>query len=371
MDVYFLVFFSLVAGTLELQQLDPAVEPVKVYHLVSDASCDSKIVKTDLNGIASNISKDTPNDFYDPSIYCSQYQFNSDFSTAKHCVEQPETCGGEMIIQDSLISKLGEVSEYIKAITPVQSCKELAMKNSSAKTGYHLISLNGTITEVYCNFDLPFGSGPWMRVINVDMSEPGASCPDGLYEYVFPGTTTYPLCDRQHTWGGHCDSVFIPTNGISFTSVAGRVHGWQLGSGGLDGIYDNHIGSPSIDSYYVDGISITYGSPRQHIWTYVGGQGEDDNAWEDCPCNWGSTEMLLSFVGNDYYCESGYPDNDLLWDGKNCEYLEDPCCTNPNLPWFYKELNKNVTEDIEFRMCSSEGWPDESTAVELIEIYVQ
>ena len=33
----------------------------------------------------------------------------------------------------------------------------------------------------------------------------------------------------------------------------------------------NHEGQ-TIDGYYVEGISITYGNPRQHIWTYAVGR---------------------------------------------------------------------------------------------------
>ena len=32
--------------------------------------------------------------------------------------------------------------------------------------------------------------------------------------------------------------------------------------------------SQSIDGIYVDGISISLGSPRKHVWTYAAGPGE-------------------------------------------------------------------------------------------------
>ena len=72
-------------------------------------------------------------------------------------------------------------------------------------------------------------------------------------------------------------------------------------------------------------VSITHGSPRQHIWTFASGlfSGPDSRPDESCPCNPGSPP----FVGNDFSCDSVatadnydinpyrlYPDN-ALWDG--------------------------------------------------------
>ena len=40
-------------------------------------------------------------------------------------------------------------------------------------------------------------------------------------------------------------------------------------------------------SHYVDGVSITYGTPRRHIWTYASGlsdDGNNNNGVYNCPC---------------------------------------------------------------------------------------
>uniref|UniRef100_A0A1X7TFL1 ATP-dependent DNA helicase n=2 Tax=Amphimedon queenslandica TaxID=400682 RepID=A0A1X7TFL1_AMPQE len=84
-----------------------------------------------------------------------------------------------------------------------------------------------------------------------------------------------------------------------------------------------------------------------------------------CPCYVGSTVAKQSFIGDDYYCESGNPDsyyqsgvmypNDPLWDGKQCTSLESPCCTNPNLPWFHKTLPNSTSDFIEMRLCGNES----------------
>ena len=60
----------------------------------------------------------------------------------------------------------------------------------------------------------------------------------------------------------------------------------------------------TIENPYVDGISITHGaSPRVHIWTCAAGLHEYNIERHNCPCNGGPSPP--SFVGSDYYCESG------------------------------------------------------------------
>ena len=126
------------------------------------------------------------------------------------------------------------------------------------------------------------------------------------------------------------------------------------------------------------GVSITYyneNRQRQHIWTYVSGENQDQILEDDCPCNIGSSVVVPSFVGNDYFCESGqgrsqilYPD-DPLWDGEDCNYLESPCYTNPSLPWFVKTLSETTSSNIELRICENDGSGD--APVDIIEIFVK
>ena len=63
----------------------------------------------------------------------------------------------------------------------------------------------------------------------------------------------------------------------------------------------------------------------------------------ECPCAPNSPVLTPSFVGNDYFCESGQPGNwdhtsfltaDPLWDGKQCGLIEEPCCNVTGIPWF-------------------------------------
>ena len=93
------------------------------------------------------------------------------------------------------------------------------------------------------------------------------------------------------------------------------------------GVGARYLYNPNIDNIYTDGVSINYGSnPRKHVWTLGVGVVDYIAYVNNCPCNTGSTGTTIpSFVGNDYYCESGIASghwrsalyaNDSLWDGQ-------------------------------------------------------
>ena len=53
------------------------------------------------------------------------------------------------------------------------------------------------------------------------------------------------------------------------------------------------------------GVSLTHGSPQQHIWTFAGGASEARPNWEEaCPCDASISITIPPFVGGDYFCES-------------------------------------------------------------------
>ena len=132
---------------------------------------------------------------------------------------------------------------------------------------------------------------------------------------------------------------------------------------------------------YVDGVSITQESPRQHIWTYTIGIQESINNFllNECPCAPGNTKSPPPFVESDYFCESGCPSYldyttfhaaDPLWDGEGCGALEAECCAAPGLPWFHKVLDAPTTDYIEMRVCIDQPTGDENVLISSYEIYV-
>ena len=252
------------------------------------------------------------------------------------------------------------------------SCEDIKTMSPSAPSGYYNITkYDGTTQRVYCDLEHFCGSeiSGWTRVAYLDMSNPSQQCPTELRLYNENGVRA---CGRQSSSGGSCDSVTFSTDGLRYSQVCGRVIGYQYGH--TDAFNDGY----SIDSYYVEGISITHGSPRQHIWTLAAGWTETGTGSTHCPCNIGSTASVPSFVGDDYFCESGtltyngailYTD-DPLWDGEGCGGDEGPCCNAPGIPWFHKVLNSPITDDIELRVCADSS-TTEDAAVSLYELYVK
>ena len=268
--------------------------------------------------------------------------------------------------------------------TPADSCSDVTY---TCPSGYYWVrSSNGTAVQVYCDMDRVCGcnsTGGWTRVAYLNMTDPSQQCPS---PWTLQTRSSEPrrLCGKSSNGLG-CDSVTYNTFGINYSHVCGRVTGYQYYS------TDAFGASQSIEGYYVDGVSLTHGSPgsRQHIWTFAAGLVENNpsrNYDNVCPCADRATALSLvpSFVGNDYFCESGNLNpnsvatntlysNDPLWDGQGCEAAS--CCElsyPPGVtpPWFCKQLPQATTDDIEVRICTDQDSESEYTPVELIEIYI-
>ena len=206
----------------------------------------------------------------------------------------------------------------------------------------------------------------------LNMSDPTQRCPDSWQNITSPGISE---CGKKSTAPG-CDSLNIPTYGASYQTVCGWFRGYMIGSPDGFGV----IGDKTIETYYVDGVTVTYGLPgyRHHVYTYAAGAFET-TIGATCPCTGGSTQP--QFVSSDYYCESGNSgttfegrqvySSDVLWDGQQCGGYESPCCTSPNLPWFCKTFPAPISEDLEVRICTDEGFDNENMAVESFGLYIQ
>ena len=253
------------------------------------------------------------------------------------------------------------------------SCQEIKNKQPNSPSGVYLLATNDGTQYVYCNMEELCGSGGgWTRIGYLDMSDATQSCPGNLATLTYQGVR---YCRRPGTEAS-CSSVSLWPNGVNYTQICGRITAFQYAN------TDANHPQKDLDSIYVDGISITRGSPRKHVWTLMSALFENILYGIDiCPCFVGSTIVNQSFIGNDYYCESGNPDsyyqsgvmypNDPLWDGKQCAPLESPCCTNPNLPWFHKTLANSTSDFIEMRLCGDERPYAEDTPISFYEIYIK
>ena len=77
----------------------------------------------------------------------------------------------------------------------------------------------------------------------------------------------YRMCGRR-SFTGICEGVNYTTGSGLYDQVCGRIIGYQVGCPGAFWF------GLSINTYYVDGISVTHGFPRQHIWTFAAGVDE-------------------------------------------------------------------------------------------------
>ena len=109
-------------------------------------------------------------------------------------------------------------------------------------------------------------------------------------------------------------------------------------------------GALAINERYVNGVSLTYGSPRQHIWTFAN-EIDEYPCPTSCPCTYElhSSTGIPSFVGNDYFCETGVPPGRY---GVTPFIPTMPCgmvevvvqfCTFNNPLWFCKQLPQSTS----------------------------
>ena len=265
------------------------------------------------------------------------------------------------------------------------SCQDIKKKHPNIPSGMYLIvTSDGATQHVYCHMEeLCSSGGGWTRIAYLDMSNPTEECPPGFKLYRSGGVRA---CGRQSYGDFSCQSVKFPSYGISYTQVCGKVVGYQYASpDAIDQTLGTGLTSHNdINSHYVDGVSLTHGSPRQHIWTFMAGLTGNktiSDGGQNCPCSPGSPQSshIQSFVGNDYFCESGAHNgwqhklhtDDPLWDGKGCDSIEKACCQVSGLPWFHKVLNSTTTDYLEMRVCADQETNDEDVPVNYYEIYIK
>ena len=294
---------------------------------------------------------------------------------ANHDSTSVSTAGtiNDLLLITQKLLQLQNVSSSLNSISV--SCKDIKATLPNSPTGYYHVNSH----TIYCNMDtLCNGTGGWTRLAYLDMSE-NCICPPGFRLYQSEGVRA---CGRASSSGGSCTSVKFPSNGISYSQVCGKVVGYQYKT--PDAVQTRQ--NASIESYYVDGVSITHGSPRQHVWTLMAGYMDRIDKGSCgresiCPCTDSClSSRVNSFIGSYYFCESGtsskhnheFCTSDPLWDGQGCHHDEGPCCSVPGLPWFHRDYGTTTTTDyLELRVCGEEGTSNEDVPVGYYEIYVK
>ena len=205
----------------------------------------------------------------------------------------------------------------LPGVLPLNFITSCAALSPPSPSGYYWVSnADGFLVQVYCDTtkSAMCGTGGWVRVAELDMTNSSHQCPSGLKELDRSNIRT---CVRSSDSPG-CSSIMLPVNAIRFSEVCGRITAYQIGS------TDAFRNGRSIEEVYVDGVSLTHGNPREHIWTFAAAANEANY----CPCIRGNADTVPDFVGNDYFCETGNHNKvsretfyaaDPLWDGAGCE----------------------------------------------------
>ena len=216
-------------------------------------------------------------------------------------------------------------------------------------------------------------TGEWTSVANLDMTNSTQQCPPG-FKLILRTEPPFRVCGRPDGTVG-CVSAVFPVLEREYSRVCGRIIAYQVGS-------PSGFINRDIDRFYVAGISLTHGQPRQHIWSFVNALSEGSEQ-AGCPCTRNDgifTETVIpSFVEDDYFCDTGvrgstassgflYP-NDPLWDGQGCGTVS-TCCEFNTPPWFCKQLPQPTTDNIEMRLCEYTIPNEDDSPFKRVEIYI-
>jgi hypothetical protein len=182
-------------------------------------------------------------------------------------------------------------------ICPSQEDRDAARQNLHSAASSVMQQIVNNTVSARC------GPGQWYRVAYLNMSDPTQQCPPSLRLYSANGISA---CGRPSSVGrfGCSGLTFASDDGRPYSKVCGNVIGYQIGS---TLVFANR--QSLIDTGYVNGVSITYGSPRTHIWTYAAGLSDQLIQFGEifsCPCVVAGTpfspQTPPSFIGNNYYC---------------------------------------------------------------------
>lgn len=225
-----------------------------------------------------------------------------------------------------------------------------------ANLSSHIQTILGGISEVpEC------GNGKWFQVANLSMSDPQQDCPTPWSVVNTPARSCVAPAIAP------CDSsVFYDTSRLNYQRICGRAIGYVFNS--PDAFATSR--ADDINAAYLDGVSVTHGQPRQHIWSFAAGHGAIANGFR-CPCDnvdRGQAPLPPSFVGNNYFCDGEYNGALSLWNGEDCT---SSCCTFNSPPWFNTALPAPTTDDVEVRICHDSGITDERVFLNTLLLYIQ
>jgi hypothetical protein len=154
----------------------------------------------------------------------------------------------------------------------------------------------GAVQTVTC--DMTTGTGGWLVLADHNYST-GTACPGTLVAVAAGSSVNTTLCWRNvaSTSGGTKSASFSPPYPVDEVNVKLTGHQWYS----MDA-FGSKSGA-SIDAIYVDGASLTRGSPRQHLYTWAVGLSSGTTEINNCPANSGSSGP--AFMGSNWACQTG------------------------------------------------------------------
>ena len=136
------------------------------------------------------------------------------------------------------------------------------------------------------------GDGFWYQLVSINLSTVDSQCPDGWMEE----KGEVRACGRGSV-GVSCQSAFLNSDHqMEYTKVCGMAIGYQYGH---TYAFAERSGDENVDQNYVDGLSITYGFPRQHLWTFAAAARKFGGpSIYNCPCSNTPGASPPPFVGD-------------------------------------------------------------------------
>ena len=258
--------------------------------------------------------------------------------------------------------------------SPADDCQHIFNNNPQSGDGYYWIrsSRNNTAIRVYCYMTgYNCGGGVWMMIGEISMNRRFSQCP-GALQRVYISNRRY--CYRRSS---PCSTVSFDSFGKNYTEVCGYVRAYQYGH--PDAFSSNN---PSI-GFYGEGISVTHGSSKNHLWSYIIGSQYPSRSYYSgsgsCPCsNYGSKPSPPSQVGTNYYCDSGTTSSSsstlygtALWSRSGTCQSYSTCCNNPDQPWFKASTSTRTTDNVDLNWCASSSVGSEEAATTDVFLYIK
>ena len=276
------------------------------------------------------------------------------------------------------------------ACSPVK-LKLLRHKNTS----FFLNAATKKVTNVTeCGGD----GGEWTRIFHLDMEKEGSNkCPPNWQK-----TERQGIVGCTSKVRADCSPIHIEVGDTKFSKVCGRAVGYQIAFPDAFAVAN----TMNLNHLYVDGLSITYGFPPKHVWTYGVGASKGPlfgTNVPNCPCQKGLPQP--HFVGQYMYCDSGHRttqqadiqqagtiDAILYSEIHNHTLWTDPCGVSANTtccgaeyryrgvepPWFRRDNLKSVFESpdsnaakFQARLCTHEVDMQEGALLTHFELYIQ